>query len=107
MTEPLTRPGPCPRCDDDHIQATCLAPFGVYGGCKSARVAWDAGHTATATNIDALVAERDEALAEIARLKAAIFSTAQEATDCRPAVIPARVAIAIDLAWAVAKDWKP
>ena len=46
VADPLKRPGPCPRCDDDHIQATCLAPFGVYGGCKSARVVWDAGHAA-------------------------------------------------------------
>ena len=42
MTEPIARPGPCPRCDDAYIKATCLAPFGVYGGCRSARVIWDA-----------------------------------------------------------------
>lgn len=42
----LQRPGPCPRCDDDHIQASCLAPFGVYGGCRSARAIWDAATAA-------------------------------------------------------------
>jgi len=49
------RPGPCPHCDDDHVKAACLAPFGVYGGCRSARVAFDAG----------------AAWAEVERLKAA------------------------------------
>ena len=50
------RPGPCPHCDDDHVKAACLAPFGVYGGCRSARVAFDAG----------------AAWAEVKRLKAEI-----------------------------------
>jgi hypothetical protein len=56
----IARPGPCPHCDDDHIKASCLAPFGVYGGCKSARIVWDAGYAAgvascaeTQTEIDA------------------------------------------------------
>jgi len=103
-TGPLKRPGLCPHCDDDHVKASCLAPYGVYGGCKSARVVWDAGH---AVGLKTGMAGYERLCAEITRLKAAIFSTAQEATDCRPAVIPARVAIAIDLAWTVAKDWKP
>ena len=67
MTEPIARPGPCPHCDDDHVKASCLAPFGVYGGCKSARVVWDAGH---AVGLKTGMAGYERLCAEITRLKA-------------------------------------